>query len=73
MVSAYLEYPIRTLKQALADRARARRKSLSRGPEMPPGPAVGRYDPSGLMIRLLAKDHGTAADRSTPAGGRRVA
>ncbi len=73
MVSAYLEYPIRTLEQALVDRKRALAETPDLGPGMPAGPTVGRHDPTRLMIRLLAKDHDRAADGSTPAGGRGAA
>jgi hypothetical protein len=77
MVSLYLEQPVRTLEQALKDRARVWGESLELGPGTPAGPAVDRavdrFDPIGVRIRLLANDHGTAADDPTPPGGCRAA
>ena len=66
MVSSYLELPIRSLEQALWDRARVRGERLERGPGTPAGPTVNRNDPIGVQIRLLAKN-------PTPPGGRRTA
>ena len=73
MVSLYLERPIRTLDQALEDRARVRRELLELGSGTPAGPTVNRNDPIGVLNRLLANDHGTAADDPAPPGGRRAA
>lgn len=73
MVSAYLEYPIRTLEQALLDQKRALAEPPDLGPGMPASPTVGRYDPARLMVRLLAEDHDRAVAGSTPAGGRGAA
>jgi len=73
MTSLYLERPIRTLEQALEDRARVRGESPELGPGTPAGPAVDRYERIGARIRLLANDHATAADNPTPPTGRRAA
>ena len=73
MVSLYLERPIRTLEQALEDRARVRGEFLELGPGMPAGPAVDLYERIGARIRLLANDHGTAADDPAPPRGWRAA
>ena len=72
MVSSYLQRPIRTFEQALEDRARVRGETLGLGPGTQAGPTVDRYEPIDVRIRLLANDHGTAADDPTPPGGRRA-
>jgi hypothetical protein len=73
MVSSYLERPIRTLEQALEDRARVREKSLELGPRTAADLAVDRYEWIGVLKCLFANDHDTAADDLFPPGGRRVA
>ena len=55
MTSLYLERPIRTLEQALEDRARVRGQSLEPGPGTPAGPALDRHDPIGARGRRRAK------------------
>ncbi len=73
MVSSYLERPLRTLEQALVERERVQGAPLELGPATAAGPAVDRYDPIGVLVRLLASDHDTAADDPAPPGGRRAA
>lgn len=68
MVSSYLERPIRTLEQALEDRAWVRGESPKLGPGIPADPAVDRYEPIRVLNRLVAIDHGTTADESPFAG-----
>jgi hypothetical protein len=73
MVSAYLDRPIRTLEQALEDRARVWEGAVELERADPAAAAVDRYDPIGVLVRLLANDHGPAADDPAPPGGRRAA
>ncbi len=55
MTSSYLERPVRSLEQALEDRAWGRGQSLEPGSGTPAGPAVDRHDPIGVRGRLRAK------------------
>lgn len=64
MVSSYLQRPIRIFEQALEDRAWVRRESPKLGPGIPADPAVDRHKPIGVLNRLVAINHGTAADDS---------
>jgi hypothetical protein len=81
MVSPYLERPIRTLGQALEDRARVSSNSQGRAPALPVDCAadigMDRLDLVKVLARLLLAGHGAegadAAEGPSPLGGRRAA
>ena len=68
MVSSYLGKPIRTLEQALEDRAWVKGAFRKLGPGAPTDPAVDRHEPIRVLNRLVENELGTAADDSDFAG-----
>ncbi len=81
MVSPYLQRPMRTLDEAIEDRARTGEGALDRTPVLPAvsaaNSAVDRLDSFGALVRYLLTNPGAngtgAADARSAADGRRAA
>ena len=68
MISSYLERPLRTLEQALVDRAQARVARSAQPASAPAGPDLTGLGPVELVVRLLSEniDQYSAFETPTP-------
>ena len=82
MVSSYLERSLRTLEQAIEDRAQAPGARAARLPDPPAVPDVTGLGPVELLVRLLTENTSqdgaieapaSAARQRSPLGGHRAA